>query len=247
MSQLSCDHSYSARADKSQRLFGISLYHQKSVELRPEGRRSFSASSLFTSFGLPPTTPYLSQIPCSWGALYFPEHWREFHAYLPLRLAASSPLAHLVLTENIVPHSRSNRWTHSWKRYFIELVYLRGYVMLYPNYPGELSFSTNHLEPGSHVHDQPLEVYMQKRGLFVVPLMPLPEHEQGEGASTTGLLELPGRSPPGWDDLPTLDLFGMIASSDTLVRRGSTRRMELLDCPSSSPRAFDARSLLCYT
>ena len=69
-------------------LFGISLYQQKHLELRLEGRHSFNARATFASMGLnDPSTPYLSQIPCSWGAVYFPEHWREFHAYLSFRLS----------------------------------------------------------------------------------------------------------------------------------------------------------------
>lgn len=226
-------------------MYGISLYHQKSTELRPEGRRPFSASALFTSSHLPPHTPYLSQIPCSWGALYFPEHWREFHAYLPLRLSPHSPLAARGLPRDVVPHARSNRWTDSWKRYFIELAFLRGYTMLYPNYAGNLSFSTNHLEPGSHVQALPRAAQRRKEALYVVPLMPLPVPDPGGEAVATGLLGLPGGGLPAWDALPSLDLFGMLASMETLEKRGMTRRMELLECLSPVARAFDIRSLMC--
>ncbi|KIJ65143.1 hypothetical protein HYDPIDRAFT_153126, partial [Hydnomerulius pinastri MD-312] len=88
-------------------------------------------------------------IPCSWGALYFPSHWREFHDYLSIRLSQHA----FPISTTVVPGVRSNKWTKSWKKYFIELVYLRGYVMLYANYEDFVSFSTNHLEVGSHVRD----------------------------------------------------------------------------------------------
>lgn len=110
----------------SERMFGISLYQPKNVELRPEGRQPFDAHELFSGLSLPFNSPYLSQVPCSWGAAYFPETWREFHQYLGLRLSEQS----IDIADTIVPDVRSNRWPRSWKKYFIEMVYLRGYLML---------------------------------------------------------------------------------------------------------------------
>lgn len=39
----------------------------------------------------------------------------------------------------------------SWKKFLIDLMYLRGHVTLYPNFPNQTSFSTNHMEPGAHI------------------------------------------------------------------------------------------------
>ncbi|GAA5875051.1 hypothetical protein JCM3774_003415 [Rhodotorula dairenensis] len=227
----------------SPRLFGVSLYQQKNIELRPEGRQPFDAHALFRDLSLSPTTPYLSQIPCSWGAAYFPEQWREFHSYLALRL---SELA-LSVSEPIVPEIRSNRWPRSWKKYFIELVYLRGYTMLYPNYPGFESLSTNHLEVGTHVHTA---VEMKKKALFEVPLLP----------RTASLVDsLPG--PPGletlpaWESLPIIDLWGSLATAEELVERGWQTTRMIGSCgatrlPSLAPHhlahpRYDAHELLC--
>lgn len=108
------------------------------------------------------------------------------------------------------------------------MAYLRGYVMLYPNYPDYLSLSTNHLEVGSHVKDMPQEAYHQKQKLFLLPLLQLPE---GLGANLeTGLLDLPGDRMPAWDQLPTLDLLGLLTDEETLKRRGMLRANELLHC-----------------
>ena len=52
---------------------------------------------------------FLMQLPCSWGALYFPWWWLLFTKYAYLRLD------HFV-TEHPVPDSRSTRWSHSWKK-----------------------------------------------------------------------------------------------------------------------------------
>ncbi|KAJ7695182.1 hypothetical protein B0H17DRAFT_1198872 [Mycena rosella] len=186
-------------------LFGISLYQQKNIELHPEGRKAFDPRRLFAKNNVPdPSTPYLSQIPCSWGAVYFPEHWREFHDYLAARLSEST----MEIERIVVPDVRSNNWTKSWKKYFIEMVYLRGYVMLYPNYAEFVSLSTNHLEVGSHVKERPKE----KQEVFRLPLMELSESRQ--------LLDLPGGGLPGWETLPVLNLTGCMSSLEEIIRAG---------------------------
>ncbi|KAF7370755.1 Succinate dehydrogenase [ubiquinone] iron-sulfur subunit, mitochondrial [Mycena sanguinolenta] len=188
---------YGEARNQAAPLFGISLYQQKNIELHPDGRRPFDARKLFAENNIPdPSTPYLSQIPCSWGAVYFPEHWREFHTYLANRLSETT----MEIERIVVPDVRSNNWTKSWKKYFIEMVHMRGYVMLYPNYARFVSLSTNHLEIGSHVKDRPKD----KQEAFMLPLMDL--------GSSVHLLDLPGGRLPEWDALPALNLTGFLVS-----------------------------------
>ncbi|VDC06517.1 unnamed protein product [Peniophora sp. CBMAI 1063] len=216
---------------KATNLFGISLYSPKNLELRPAGRVSFDAHAVLETAGYARDTPYLSQVPCSWGALYFPEHWREFHAYLPPRLKASNTV--------VVPNARSNRWARSWKRFFIELAYVRGYAMLYPNYESGRAFSTNHLEHGAHVKPLPPREWERKKALFEVPLVGLPEAGAG-----TGLLDMPGGGLPRWEGIPLLDLFGEVVVWDIALERGIKRRREVWGCEGTG-RPFDARDLMC--
>ena len=232
---------YGNSSFSSPKLFGISLYQQKMIELRPTGRQPFDARTLFQSTLLAdPSTPYLSQIPCSWGALYFPSPWREFHDYLSLRLSQVV----LPLRSVIIPGVRSNKWTKSWKKYFIELIYLRGYVMLYPNYADFVSLSTNHLEVGSHVKDEP-EVYEKKKHLFSLPLMDLSGALAGN-ALNPRLLDLPGGTLPDWDQLPVLDLLGELSSMDAIQKRGEERNAELGDCQGVVSLPSSVRDLLCH-
>ncbi|KAJ7767459.1 hypothetical protein DFH07DRAFT_915684 [Mycena maculata] len=194
---------YGEDRDQTNQLFGISLYQQKNIELHPEGRKTFDPRGLFVKHGVAdPSTPYLSQIPCSWGAVYFPEHWREFHDYLGARLSEST----MEIERIVVPDVRSNNWTKSWKKYFIEMVYLRGYVMLYPNYADFVSLSTNHLEVGSHVKERPKE----KQEVFRLPLMKLEESWQ--------LLDLPRGTLPRWGTLPVLNLTGFLSGLEEIGR-----------------------------
>ena len=34
-----------------------------------------------------------------------------------------------------IPRCNCNRWNENWKRFLLEFMYVRGYVMIYPNYP----------------------------------------------------------------------------------------------------------------
>ncbi|EJU03554.1 hypothetical protein DACRYDRAFT_105713 [Dacryopinax primogenitus] len=226
---------------ESSRLFGVSLYQAKHIELKPEGRHPFNAQILFTNSSMRyPHSPYLSQVPCSWGAVFFPEHWREFHQYLSLRLSPRGQ----DLGIDIVPNIRSNKWANSWKRYFIEMTYLRGYVMLYPNYDHFVSLSTNHLEPGEHARYVPERILTKKKAQFQVPLMGHTESDYG-----VHLLDLPQGTLPSWHDLPVLDLWGNIASLDLLTWRGAYRHEEVTECSRllslDEPSTYNADELLC--
>lgn len=225
-------HRYGEVADRTSALFGVSLYQQKHLELPLEGRQPFDPRSLFSKAGLEnPTTPYLSQVPCSWGAVYFPDHWREFHDYLSFRLTELM----ITIEVDIVDDVRSNHWSKSWKRYFIELIYLRGYVMLYPNYENFLSLSTNHLEVGSHVKVR----LPEHEELFSLPLMQLQGPQE-----TCKLLDLPNRRLPHIDLLPVLNLTGFLTSLEEIIKKGRSRRLDLAQCDRSA-ELYDIRSLMC--
>jgi len=80
---------------------------------------------------------------------------------------------------------------------------------------------------------------MQKKELFSVPLIP------EEGAST--LLELPGRRLPEYTYLPTLNLFGDMTSTTSLVSQGLSRRNAVFpSCPTPDTLIpFDVHDLFC--
>ncbi|CAG8620834.1 hypothetical protein C2G38_2158135 [Gigaspora rosea] len=210
------------------RMFGISLYNPQISELNMTGRQPFNATEILEDTKYPNQTPYLSQVPCSWGALFFPEIWREFHDYLNARLAdVSGPK----LQKIIVPESRSSRWGQSWKRYMIELIYLRGYVMLYPNYQNYTSFSTNYAEKGVHMK------VTSNSSRLLVPLM----------KEDILLKGLPGNHLPNFNDLPILDLWGNVTSPKELIQRGRELHSEISRCPPSDidKLTYNPQNLLC--
>lgn len=220
---------YTGNVNASTYMYGISLYSPRNVELRPEGRRPFHPDNVL-QHAYPPRTPYVSQVPCSWGALYFPEHWREFHEYVTVRLLDEQ---HQQLLNITVPKSRSTRWKRSWKKYFIELVYLRAYVMLYPNFQSFESFSTNHLEMGTHVKNESRR--LSTVDAFLVPLM----------QRDTILAQLPGHRLPDFEQLPVLDLWGYLKSLDELDATGARWHTRVSACPRAAAGSFDPQDLLC--
>lgn len=121
---------------------------------------------------------------------------------------------------------------------------IRRVDLRYPNYPHFESFSTNHLEMGTHVHVA--EVDMKRKVQFTVPLMSDDDPLQ--------LLNLPGNVLPKWPFLPVLDLWGTVTTEEEAIYRGYAALQALGNCAESAEtRAYDlavapthdAEELLC--
>ena len=104
--------------------------------------------------------------------------------------------------------------------------------MLYPNYDNFASLSTNHLEVGSHVKDQPYDIYSLKKILFDLPLINLTRPDSN--LNVTGILDLPEERLPDWSELPVLDLFGSVTSESGIRIEGDTKRRQLAKCGSGT-------------
>ncbi|KAJ7560479.1 hypothetical protein O6H91_04G131600 [Diphasiastrum complanatum] len=191
-------------------LNAIALYTPRLVEVVKE-RPPWNATHYFRS--IHPNTPYLHQLPCSWGALFFPKQWREFYKYMGMRFtedAKQNPVQ--------IPKSRTNGWQASWKKFLIDMMYLRGYVTLYPNYPNQTSFSTNHMEPGAHINanDNSLS---HKREDFTVPLV-----------QEDFWKLLPQQKMPPASKLPVINLFNQASSLRGLKAAGAKLNQDVLPC-----------------
>jgi hypothetical protein len=90
---------------------------------------------------------FLFQQPCSWGALYFPWAWRNFLSYHAKR-RGTAPFKEEGM--QVIPESCVSGWRRSWKKYLMELMVMKGLVMLYPTLPNEESLSVHHREQGEH-------------------------------------------------------------------------------------------------
>ncbi|KAI5079728.1 hypothetical protein GOP47_0005207 [Adiantum capillus-veneris] len=191
-------------------LSAIALYSPRLVEVVKE-RPRWNATDFFKD--IHPNTPYLHQLPCSWGALFFPKHWREFYAYMAMRYTVDAKA-----NDVQIPRSRTNGWQASWKKFLIDMMYLRGYVALYPNFPNQQSFSTNHMEPGAHISATD-NVVKHKVEDFVVPLM-----KQDYWSL------LPQGKLPLTFKLPVINLFNQHASLKGLKEAGAKLQQDVLPC-----------------
>ena len=143
------------------RIIGISLYSPRVTEtVFP--KRAFYSQNITTEFSGNRQYPYVMQTPCSWGAFFFSKQWMHFLSYARHRLS-SSPTYRPVL----IPGSRTNGWKQSWKKFMFEFMYLKGLFMVYPNFDGQYSFSTNHMEIGEHITEKKLTLQTE----FTVPLL----------------------------------------------------------------------------
>ncbi|MBA0565128.1 hypothetical protein Golob_010020 [Gossypium lobatum] len=191
-------------------LSSISLYTPRLVEVVKE-RPRWNPTEFFNR--IHPNTPYLHQLPCSWGAVFFPKHWREFYVYMNMRFtedAKANPVQ--------IPKSRTNGWQASWKKFLIDMMYLRGYVSLYPNFPNQASFSTNHMEPGAHISAKD-NVVRHDKADFEVPLLM-------EDFRTL----LPNGKLPPASKLPSLNLFNQPVSLKGLKAAGAKLGQDVLPC-----------------
>ncbi|KAH7836395.1 hypothetical protein Vadar_000749 [Vaccinium darrowii] len=191
-------------------LSSISLYTPRLVEVVKE-RPKWNATEFFKR--IHPNTPYLHQLPCSWGAVFFPKQWKEFYVYMNMRFtedAKKNPVQ--------IPKSRTNGWQASWKKFLIDMMYLRGYVSLYPNFPNQASFSTNHMEPGAHISAKD-NVVKHDKSDFEVPLL----KEDFRNF-------LPGGKLPPASKLPSLNLFNQAVSLKGLKAAGAKLKQDVLAC-----------------
>ncbi|KAH7862531.1 hypothetical protein Vadar_006106 [Vaccinium darrowii] len=200
-------------------LASISLYTPRLVEVVKE-RPKWNATDFFKN--IHPNTPYLHQLPCSWGAVFFPKQWREFYVYMNMRFtedAKQNPVQ--------IPKSRTNGWQASWKKFLIDMMYLRGYVSLYPNFPNQASFSTNHMEPGAHIAAKG-NVLKHDKTDFEVPLM-----------KEDFTIYLPDGKLPPVKKLPPLNLFNQPLSLKGLKAAGAKLQQDVLQCKATETVMVD--------
>ncbi|KAL9558548.1 hypothetical protein MBANPS3_000838 [Mucor bainieri] len=204
-------------------MFGVSLYSPRIIDTDPSGRLLLQPS--FSS-----KSPYLMQVPCSSGALYFPQHWREFHDYITARLTdqaivkRGSGNKHL-FKDSLLTVSKTNRWINSWRKYFDEMIYMRGYVMLYPAVHS--GYSTLHINWSKKQR----AMYPSVDQLYNVPLS----------------RALPAALPES-HRLPVLDLHGKPSDMDALISKGRTLQRKFSACQPTNTTTtshYDASDMLC--
>ena len=174
---------------KSARIVGISLFQPTVTETNKNEltrRKPFLIRNMTNELVGDQDMPFLFQTPCSWGALYFPNAWAAFLKYLQHRLTANNDVN--------IPDSYTNTWQSSWKKYLFEFMYFKGLFLVYPNFRGGYSLSTNHLEAGEHVSEK-MNNSMSQKKYYTVPLL-------------TNESSLRALEDMDVSDFPCFDMFG---------------------------------------
>lgn len=164
---------------------------------------------------------YLSQLPCSWGALFTPYMWRQFLNWFEDN-KEFDPLVPDLGEVNSWPASRS------WKRFLARFMSETGAYVVYPNVGHNRSFSTNHVELGVNMKDpQQLAVLRQRFTVDLVQIWrpsSLPSIESMirydiyENELQTGIKTFP---QPHWQDLSGFTVVIAHGSGDLPLLRAS--------------------------
>lgn len=107
---------------------------------------------------------YLHSVPCSWGSAIFGWHWKDFLKFFQARthipfynfteelgdLGTGFQKKNIGNPALYLPSCRCNTWANSWKRFFIDYMFGRGLVMVFPNEASNKGFSTTHAAAGAH-------------------------------------------------------------------------------------------------
>ncbi|KAE8655397.1 protein-tyrosine sulfotransferase-like [Hibiscus syriacus] len=145
-----------------------------------------------------------------WNATEF---FKEFYVYMNMRFTEDAKANSVQ-----IPKSMTNGWQASWKKFLIGMMYLRGYISLYPNFPNQASFSTNHMEPGAHISAKD-NVVRHDKADFKVPLL------VGDFRTM-----LPNTKLPPASKLPSLNLFNQPVSLKGLKAAGAKLGQDVLRC-----------------
>ncbi|KAL3931749.1 MAG: hypothetical protein SGPRY_000993 [Prymnesium sp.] len=212
---------------KARRLVGISLYTPRLNEISYPQTKWLPSQATSSPV-------FLLQVPCSWGALFVGSAWAEFINFYQIRTKAPffnfsqeweqrgigkdrEPLGDPRL---FIPYARSNVWPRSWKRFMIDFMFGRGYVMLYPNLPHQTAFSTTYMERGGHSakdgKEEAIEMGSLRRDVDPLKTVKLQSLDRLESV-TQRLREL-----PAYHMIPTFDVYHHRRQLDELVSRGFT-------------------------
>jgi len=174
-------------------IVGVSLYSPKwsAVHDTP-----FAAPDTEEAQAAGTPRAYLFQQPCSWGAVYFPTHWRSFLEWFAAH-GAEDPLVPDLLNINRWPMERS------WKKFLIRYMVQRDLSMLYIQLDANhTSLSTNHLETGTNERAKG-DAMRAMRIRFEVPLV----QQRAQIADALAALLRPINA------LPKLDVYERLVAS----------------------------------
>lgn len=173
---------------------------------------------------IPSSTPFLYSAPSAEAALFFPQHWSQFHAYFRRRIKGALNFENGTLPDMTIPNMNlSPDISNSWLLYFTELVKARGFLMLYPSWGLDIPETPNAEYPASKkqvmaLTHQEVPSYTRSKPSLGIDLA-----QEEELLTTNGFLQmLPGEDLPPLIALPVRNLHGEeVRAADLEVRKKS--------------------------
>jgi len=170
-------------------------------------------------------TPFLYPVPTSRAALFFPQHWTEFHSYLSHTLNPPVNPGKRNLTVNMPPAlALPTSLETSWHSLFTDLARARGYTMLYPSFKDTLARVHNEI-PSHAGRSKPEARLLEKQFLGLLPQADLPH----------------------WTKLPMHDVWGQPTDSEKAMEAAVSYRNSITTCHlADTPyRPFEVDDLFC--
>lgn len=165
------------------------------------------------------STPYIWQETLFHSTLFFPSQWKEFHTYIGLREFFGGGIPSI--TENIPSVSAGEPL--ALELYWLELLLVRGYAVLYPNFDDGAAFAMQHTE----------SVTAELR-------------EETPLVAWAEMFEQVDLGLPDWEDLPVLDFEKRVVGWNQLDRTSSAYRERLSSCKDIPEGKWDVKDLFCY-
>jgi hypothetical protein len=224
------EYYYSASpAVDTKRLLSISLdlpqsYLNDSTPFTPP-----AAFALTETDSYPRSTPFLWQAPNSNAALYFGGRWTELHSLV----SSSMESSRILPTPTTLAQKLVAKTYPAWLEHILTLARARGYVTLYPSFPGTDSslaivhndlyqppqeFSADAEITARHLDPDNVDSIEELSDLTADPRTHLSLHHKEQPLITTNLLNVIGDEEmlPSWRDLPVLAWDGEQMDIDEL-------------------------------
>jgi len=126
------------------RMYGFGLQKQETVVGREQA--AVPAKSISKILGREALFKY--QLVCTWGAVFFPEHWKEFIRWFVKHRKEKNFDPCLPNTASTLWYNTKGKSSRMWSIWFIRFAFEKGWYNLYLNLPDGSALVTNHREGG---------------------------------------------------------------------------------------------------
>ena len=126
------------------RMYGFGLQRQNTII----GRKQVDEPAKDITKELGGEVFYKYQLVCTWGAVFFPQHWKEFIKWFVEHRKERSFDPCLPNTASTLWYNTKGKSSRMWSIWFIRFAFEKGWYNMYLNLPDGSALVTNHREGG---------------------------------------------------------------------------------------------------